>query len=111
MTKTEILQKDAPVLRERALPVPVKNIESKKIQDILHRMKEALHAEEDGVAIAAPQIGESLRIFIVSGIYSAAKIVRKCEDKLIEFLKDYSLEKISSEDKENLFFKKKLKEG
>lgn len=29
-------------------------------------MKEALHAEEDGVAIAAPQIGESLRIFVVN---------------------------------------------
>src|SRR3989344_5125977 len=29
-------------------------------------MKEALHAEEDGVAIAAPQIGESLRMFVVN---------------------------------------------
>jgi peptide deformylase len=30
-------------------------------------MKSALHQEEDGVAIAAPQIGESLRIFVESG--------------------------------------------
>ncbi|MDO8471453.1 MAG: peptide deformylase [bacterium] len=79
MIKTEILQRDAPLLRERALPVPVKSIESKKIQDILHRMKEALHAEEDGVAIAAPQIGESLRIFIVNGDILASKKDRKTD--------------------------------
>ncbi|MBI2674106.1 MAG: peptide deformylase [Candidatus Zambryskibacteria bacterium] len=64
---TEILQKDASVLRKRALDVSIKSIGSKKIRTILNRMKKALNAEEDGVAIAAPQIGESLRIFIVSG--------------------------------------------
>ena len=67
MIKTKILQRDAPVLREIAKSVPVESIGSKKIQTILSRMKEALHGEEDGIAIAAPQIGESLRIFIVSG--------------------------------------------
>lgn len=67
MAKTKILQKDAPVLRETAEPVAIKSIGSKKIQGILQKMKEALHAEEDGVAIAAPQIGESLRIFVTSG--------------------------------------------
>ena len=67
MTKTKILQRDAPVLREMAKSVPIKDIKSKKIRTILAQMKEALHGEEDGVAIAAPQIGESLRIFIVSG--------------------------------------------
>jgi len=55
------------VLRETARLVSVKNIGTKKIQDLLERMREALHAEEDGVALAAPQIGESLRIFIVNG--------------------------------------------
>ena len=48
-------------------------------------------------------------IFIVSGISSVAEIVRKCESKLIEFLEDYDLEIISSGDKENLFFKRILK--
>ena len=66
MTKTKILQRDAPVLREATKSVPIKNIGSKKIRDILKKMKEALHSEKDGVAIAAPQIGESLRIFIVN---------------------------------------------
>lgn len=66
MTKTKILDRDAPILREVAKVVPVKNIKSKKIKGILNKMKEALYAEEDGVAIAAPQIGESLRIFIIN---------------------------------------------
>ena len=67
MTKNKILQRDAPVLRKIAKPIPLKDIKSKKIRDILSRMKKAMHAEEDGVAIAAPQIGESLRVFIASG--------------------------------------------
>ncbi|MEK7461587.1 MAG: peptide deformylase [Patescibacteria group bacterium] len=67
MIQTKILQKEASVLRKHALDVPLKSIGSKKIQTILVRMKEALDAEEDGVAIASPQIGESLRVFMVSG--------------------------------------------
>lgn len=66
MAKVKILQRDSPLLRETAKPVPIKNIKSKKIRAILAKMKGALNAEEDGAAIAAPQIGESLRIFIVS---------------------------------------------
>jgi peptide deformylase len=65
--KSLILQKDAPVLREIAKEVPLKNIGSKKLATIINRMKKALHAEEDGVALAAPQIGENLRLFIVAG--------------------------------------------
>src|SRR3989344_2658495 len=67
MKKTKILQKNAPVLREVANPVPLKSITSKEIGKALRRMKDALHGEDDGVAIAAPQIGESLRMFVVSG--------------------------------------------
>ncbi|MBU0959323.1 MAG: hypothetical protein KKB31_05250 [Nanoarchaeota archaeon] len=48
-------------------------------------------------------------IFIVSGMFSAAKIVRDCEEKLRELLNDYELEKMSSGEKENLFFKRVLK--
>lgn len=67
MIEAKILQKNAPILREVAKSVPIKDIGSKKIREVINRMKKALHAEEDGVAIAAPQIGEGLRIFIVSG--------------------------------------------
>jgi peptide deformylase len=62
-----IVQKDNPVLRQKAKEVPVKDIKSKKIQEILTDMKALLATQEDGVALAAPQVGESLRIFIISG--------------------------------------------
>lgn len=67
MKKTIIEQKDSSVLRQHALPVKIEDIKTKKIQNILDRMKHTLKKEEDGVAIAAPQIGESLRIFVISG--------------------------------------------
>lgn len=63
----EIVQKENPVLRQIAAKVPIETIASPKIQKILRDMKDALHSQEDGVAIAAPQIGVALRIFIVSG--------------------------------------------
>ncbi len=62
-----VVQEGDPVLRQKALEVPLSNIEKPKIKKILIDMIEALHSQDDGVAIAAPQIGISLRIFIVSG--------------------------------------------
>ena len=62
-----ILQKDDPKLRLVSEPVALVDIPSKKIADIISRMKEALESQDDGVAIAAPQIGENVRIFVVSG--------------------------------------------
>jgi peptide deformylase len=62
----EIVQKEDKVLRGVANPVPIKEIASPKLQKILQEMKEALESQEDGVAIAAPQIGVPLRIFVVS---------------------------------------------
>jgi peptide deformylase len=73
MAKSKILQRDAPILREQAKSVPIKDISSKKIQSVLDKMKKAMHAEEDGVAIAAPQIGESLRMFVVNGSLFASE--------------------------------------
>ena len=65
--KTEILQRNADVLRKTSQPVPLEDIMSKKVKGVIERMRKAVHAEEDGVAIAAPQIGEGLRIFLVNG--------------------------------------------
>lgn len=62
----KIIQKENPLLREKAHLVPVDEIKSEKIRNIIADMKTALDAEEDGIAIAAPQIGVSLRIFVVS---------------------------------------------
>ena len=49
-------------------------------------------------------------IFIVSGIGSAAELIRKIEDRLIALLKDYELEKMSRGENENLFFKRIMKD-
>jgi len=62
-----ILQKDHPVLREVAKEVPIPEIGTEKIRSIILNMSEAMSAQKDGVAIAAPQIGVNLRIFVVSG--------------------------------------------
>lgn len=55
------------VLRQTAKEVDLSLIKTKKIQNILKEMSQALKSQNDGVAIAAPQIGYKLRIFIVSG--------------------------------------------
>lgn len=62
----KIVQKEDPVLREIAKPVNQKDFGSPLLKKILEDMVTALEKEEDGVAIAAPQIGVPLRIFIVS---------------------------------------------
>jgi len=63
----KILQKDEKVLRKIAKEILVKEIKTPKIQKILKEMSLSLKSQHDGVAIAAPQIGYSLRIFVVSG--------------------------------------------
>jgi peptide deformylase len=62
-----IVQKDDQVLRLTAKPVPLESITFPEIQKLLREMSQALAAEADGVALAAPQVGKSWRIFIVSG--------------------------------------------
>lgn len=62
-----IVQNGDPVLRELAQTVPVAEITSPRIQKIISDMKTALATQDDGVAIAAPQIGQPLRIFVASG--------------------------------------------
>jgi peptide deformylase len=63
----KILQKEEKVLRKVAKEVLVKEIKTPKIQKIIREMSVSLKSQHDGVAIAAPQIGYSLRIFVVSG--------------------------------------------
>lgn len=61
-----ITQEPAKVLRKIAEEVPVREIPSPQIQRIISDMKETLKHTPSGVGLAAPQISESLRIFIVS---------------------------------------------
>lgn len=63
----KILQQKEKVLRQITREVPIADIKTKKIKNVLKEMSEALKSQDDGVAIAAPQIGYSLRIFVVSG--------------------------------------------
>lgn len=62
----EIVSRENLILRNNAKDVPLEDIKSEKIQKILADMRSAVETQHDGVAIAAPQIGESLRIFLVS---------------------------------------------
>ncbi|MEK7227905.1 MAG: peptide deformylase [Patescibacteria group bacterium] len=62
----DIVQSPHKTLRVVAEPVKLEDIGSKKLVEIIEKMKKALHNEEDGVAIAAPQIDEALCIFVVS---------------------------------------------
>lgn len=62
-----ILQKDHPTLRQTALPVAPSDIIKPEIQKVIKDMKTAMHSQDDAVAIAAPQIGELKRMFMVSG--------------------------------------------
>jgi len=62
----EIIQVGDEVLRMKAEAVPVDDIATPRIQCLLKDMEEALDREPDGAALAAPQVGVPLRIFIIS---------------------------------------------
>ncbi len=72
-----------PILRDFAEPVPLEEIKSEKIKKIIMDMKNALAKEDEGVAIAAPQIGIPLRIFVVSKkIFELLDATKSVKDKL-----------------------------
>ena len=73
MIRTIVQYKDAPVLRARAEKIAVADITSPAVQKVVRDMKDTLRACEDGLALAAPQIGESLRIFVVAGRFFPPK--------------------------------------
>lgn len=79
----KILQQQEKVLRQNAKEVPVSDIKNKKIQNILKEMSKALASQNDGVAIAAPQIGYSLRIFVISGKIFEKDFGKSEEEKLL----------------------------
>jgi peptide deformylase len=65
--KDAIVQIGHPVLKEVAKPVHKKDLGSPKLKALIKNMKDALEGEEYGVAIAAPQLGVPLRLFVVAG--------------------------------------------
>ncbi len=56
-----------PALREESREIPLADISSAHIQELIREMKHLLSKEQFGVALAACQVGEPLRLFIVSG--------------------------------------------
>ncbi len=65
MAVRPILQNGDPILREVALPVPEELFGTPELAQIIADMADTLDGQLDGVALAAPQIGISYRIFIV----------------------------------------------
>ncbi len=83
MQNKKILQYYHPVLRKKAKPVQLN-----KETDILIKTMRDLLKEEDGVGLAAPQIGESKRVIIVNPsegdffVFLNPEIVEKSSEKI-----------------------------
>lgn len=96
----EIVQREQPVLREVARSIPKEEIGSERIQKIINEMSSAMAVQKDGIAIAAPQIGENLRIFVVSGkLLSQVDKSHKGGDKDLVFINPEII-KLSKEKKD-----------
>lgn len=90
----EIIQKENPLLRKISQEIKLKDILSPVIKDIIKDMITTLSFTKDGVALAAPQIGYSMRVFVVSPkafskesdrnklIYINPKIIKKSAHKV-----------------------------
>lgn len=61
-----ILQKGNQILETKAQKINLEDIKSAKVKNLIKEMKETLNSRDDGAALAAPQVGESLRLFIIS---------------------------------------------
>ena len=104
----KILQKEEKVLRRIAQEVPIHEIKTTKIQKVLKEMSESLKSQNDGVAIAAPQIGYSLRIFVVSGKIFNQDFITNREKRLSGEIPMDDVEKIKEENKDVVFINPKI---
>ncbi len=62
-----IVQEGHAALHAISEEIPSSEFGGKKLTTLIAEMKKLLAKEEYGVALAAPQVGESVRLFIVSG--------------------------------------------
>lgn len=65
--RTILPEHDNPALREKSHDIPLNEISNAYTKKLISEMKALLAKEEYGVALAASQIGEPVRIFIISG--------------------------------------------
>ena len=63
---SEIINKPHKCLNSKASPVALDFIKTAEFKSIIKRMEIAMKEQDDGVAIAAPQINESIRVFVIS---------------------------------------------
>ncbi|MEO7190465.1 MAG: peptide deformylase [Vicinamibacterales bacterium] len=73
-----------PVLREKALPVPKVEIGSTRIQRLIDDLFDTM-GEYTGIGLAAPQVHESLRIF-VAGVREADVVTPMNDDEEMPFI-------------------------
>lgn len=67
MARSILPHENNPALREISREIPLAEITSPKAQSLIREMQELLSKEAFGVALAACQVGEPVRLFIVSG--------------------------------------------
>jgi len=103
----KILQKENKILRQTAKEVLLADIKTTKIKKILGEMSTSLASQGDGVAIAAPQIGYSLRIFVVSGKIFAKGFLSRKESQPPEGV-EASLESAEEKIKDLVFINPKI---
>ncbi len=104
----KILQKNEGVLRKKAREIKVSEIRTLKIKKVLKEMSTALEGQGDGVAIAAPQIGYSLRIFIVSGRIFEKDFVTNKQERFTEEQPEENIKEIKEKPKNLVFINPKI---
>lgn len=77
---TTIVQTGDKVLRETAKEIALAEIKTPKIKGILKKMTIVLSSAKDGVALAAPQIGLPLQVFIVLKEYTENKTAKELKE-------------------------------
>lgn len=81
----KIVVQGHPALRQKAKSVPKAMFDTPELTTIIQHMSEALRSTEHGVAIAAPQIAEPWRMFLVSGFVMTGR-ERNLEDPDVVFI-------------------------
>ena len=76
-----IIKKGNKLLREESKKVNLSDIKSAKIKAVIQRMKDELAQRPEGVAIAAPQIGINLRIFVLDKILTQPPYIQKRKEE------------------------------
>jgi len=64
-----IITEPNPILRKRAVELKTADLVSVKIKNLITNLTETMH-QRDGVGIAAPQVGKSIRLCVINKKYA-----------------------------------------